>query len=357
MTCNCNLNGGMALTAEQVEDVRTAREELRGYRNYERHHVNQLIAAVDALFPATEPAEEAASSDGDCFDVCEGHPIEDLIAKSSLGTESAQALINTVSPEHGRRVAQEAARRAAVQRSNEVIALAKFMYAHGKPELSDEDREILGPWEGLDEVAQTIWINLAGAAYDHFAGRTNSVNAVHVHHHDMEAHAASFNEGYEAATRQAMHLLSADDEETPNKCLDPLGDDCWEGCVGHRPAPVGSAEEETKAVTFDEIAQSLKSIGDAESSFGFNLRFWRRIAEKLIAKYPHLTSSPVVPAPTETGPWQRIEDVPANVTVLDCDGLSWSYVDSHWRCHEDVDGPYSLRLINDLAPFVAAKEG
>ncbi|MBP2522251.1 hypothetical protein [Rhodococcus sp. PvP104] len=52
--------GGMALTAEQVEDVRTAREALRGYRNftgYGRSHVNRLIAAVDALFPATEPAE------------------------------------------------------------------------------------------------------------------------------------------------------------------------------------------------------------------------------------------------------------------------------------------------------------
>lgn len=62
MTCNCNLNGGMALTAEQVEDVRTAREALRGYRNFEgsisRGHVRGLIAAVDALFPATEPAEE-----------------------------------------------------------------------------------------------------------------------------------------------------------------------------------------------------------------------------------------------------------------------------------------------------------
>ncbi|MGM5068142.1 hypothetical protein EU244_025125 [Rhodococcus qingshengii] len=67
-----------------------------------------------------------------------------------------------------------------------------------------------------------------------------------------------------------------------------------------RPAPAEPTEEETKAVTFDEIAQSLKRIGDAESSFGFNLRFWRRIAEKLIAKYPHLASSPVVPAPTET---------------------------------------------------------
>lgn len=43
-------------------------------------------------------------------------PAEDirgLIEKSSLGTESAQALISTVSPEHGRRVAQEAARREA----------------------------------------------------------------------------------------------------------------------------------------------------------------------------------------------------------------------------------------------------
>lgn len=54
--------GGRALTAERVENVRAAREELRGYRNftgYGRSHVNRLIAAVDALFPATEPAEDA----------------------------------------------------------------------------------------------------------------------------------------------------------------------------------------------------------------------------------------------------------------------------------------------------------
>lgn len=53
--------GGMALTAEQVEDMRAAREALRGYRNfdvYARSHVNRLIEAVDALFPATEPAEQ-----------------------------------------------------------------------------------------------------------------------------------------------------------------------------------------------------------------------------------------------------------------------------------------------------------
>lgn len=58
--------GGMALTAERMEKVRTAREELRGYRNftgYARSQVNRLIAAVDALFPATEPAEEETKAE------------------------------------------------------------------------------------------------------------------------------------------------------------------------------------------------------------------------------------------------------------------------------------------------------
>ncbi len=113
------------------------------------------------------------------------------------------------------------------------------------------------------------------------------------------------------------------------------------------------ADEETKAhcmcVTPDWYHDGLDSdIGG---------RLCRRCRLRQNIPYRDLASSSVVPAPTETGPWQRIEDVPANVTVLDCDGLSWSYVDSHWRCHEDVDGPYSLRLINDLAPFVAAEEG
>ena len=56
---------GMALTAEQVEDVRAARDGLRGYRNFDgnaRGRVNRLIAAVDALFPATEPAEEETTA-------------------------------------------------------------------------------------------------------------------------------------------------------------------------------------------------------------------------------------------------------------------------------------------------------
>lgn len=203
--------GGMALTAEQVEDVRTAREALRGYRNfdgYARQHVNRLIEAVDALFPATESAEDAPCA------IC--------------------------------------------------------------------------------NVNET---NHAGVSY----------------YHPFTTELGPF-----------------DDE----------GND--------RPAPAEPAEEETKAVTFDEIAQSLKRIGDAESSFGFNLRFWRRIAEKLIAKYPHLASSPVVPAPTETGPWQRIEDVPEGVFV---DASGAVYVGGPvWRTSGLRDG------VNRSAPFFASVE-
>lgn len=86
--------GGMALTAEQVEDVRTAREELRGYRNftgYARPQVNRLIAAVDALFPATEPAEPC--SRGVCS-ADDGH--EGTCAEASGWAEPAEATINSM---------------------------------------------------------------------------------------------------------------------------------------------------------------------------------------------------------------------------------------------------------------------
>ena len=47
----------------------------------------------------------------------------------------------------------------------------------------------------------------------------------------------------------------------------------------------------TENVSVDEIAQSLKSFGDAESSFDFNLNYWRKVAEKLIEKYPQRFST------------------------------------------------------------------
>ena len=150
--------------------------------------------------------------------------------------------------------------------------------------------------------------------------------------------------------------------ETGIQCVLPDGHECFHDYVPPihnyvQPAPAEPAEEETKAVTFDEIAQSLKRIGDAESSFGFNLRFWRRIAEKLIAKYPHLASSPVVPAPTETGPWQRIEDVPETVGRLtDRDGDIWEWDGDNWVTPETAILPTAY-INRKYAPFVAAEEG
>ncbi|MHD0300155.1 hypothetical protein RCF19_30065 [Rhodococcus qingshengii] len=133
-------------------------------------------------------------------------------------------------------------------------------------------------------------------------------------------------------------------------------------------APARLAEEETKAVTFDEIAQSLKRLGDAESSFGFNLRFWRRIAEKLIAKYPHLASSPVVPARTETGPWQTWQEVPDDTPYHGTteNGLLtetiWVNTSGARHPHRPSGyvnefGDYADFEMHNFAPFVAAEEG
>ncbi|PBI96965.1 hypothetical protein BKP42_36250 [Rhodococcus erythropolis] len=387
-------------TAEQVEDVR-ALVWLDGRRNFDAFY------RLRALFPATEPAEDASKCticgvverahfnqfddthpfttelgpfDDDGNDRSE--PITDLIEKSSLGTESAQALIDTVSPEHGRRIAQEAARREAVRRSKEVIALAKFMYAHGNPELSDEDREIIGPWEGLDEIAQTIWINLAGAAYDHLADRMSSENAVHIHHHDIESHAASYNEGYDEAVRQLTEPV-----EEPHFCRDPECDACN---AAECPAPAEPAEEETKAEEHRSVIHSNRTIKTVSEALSYaetallntypdseqRAHYAEVIAELLrdIArqrpvgsngKHGELhtptcgcadvpASSPVVPAPTETGPW--IHRVNGEICVASpASGLP--YTIGKFNDHGDfVWHSSAAELPEGFAPFIATEE-
>ncbi len=125
------------------------------------------------------------------------------------------------------------------------------------------------------------------------------------------------------------------------------------------PKPASSpVAEETKAVTFDEIAQSLKSIGDAESSFGFNLRFWRRITEKLIAKYPHILSSPVVPAPTETE-WPTVEEIPVGAAFRPAGYTGPScIIKTELGYRITTNGDHRLwngAPVGTLAPFVAAE--
>lgn len=62
-------------------------------------------------------------------------------------------------------------------------------------------------------------------------------------------------------------------------------------------------------------------------------------------------SSPVVPAPTETGPWQRIEDVPEGVhRIFDGDRDLWVKADGVWY------GGSDFFKVDGFGPFVAAEE-
>ena len=129
------------------------------------------------------------------------------------------------------------------------------------------------------------------------------------------------------------------------------------------------AAEDSRPVTFEEIAKSLKDFGDAESTFGFKLNYWGKIAEKLIAKYPHLTSSPVVPAPTETGPWQTWQEVPDEVpyrSSLWTLGPAWFNRDNNRYVQTSAHTPDGTSYISgvddddmntNLALFVAVEEG
>ncbi|WP_311053100.1 hypothetical protein [Rhodococcus qingshengii] len=261
--------------------------------------------ATSAPFPATEPAEDATqSAGGDCFDVCEGHPVETPV--------------------------------------------------------------------------------------------------VHDHHHDIEAYAASFNEGYDEAVRQFTepvdtirnfprcgHYL---DEA---RCTRRIHDGDHEVAQGDEVIvwPAGEpatepAEEETKAEEHRSIIHSnrtIKTVGEALSyaetallnaypHSGQRAHYAEVIAELLRdvarqrpvgsnGKHGELhtptcgcedvpASSPVVPAPTETGPWQRIEDVPEGVhRIFDGDRDLWVKADGVWY------GGSDFFKVDGFGPFVAAKEG
>ena len=96
----------------------------------------------------------------------------------------------------------------------------------------------------------------------------SSPTVVHVHHHDIEAHAASFNEGYEEAVRQFTDPTSAEPAEDVVTVTDGDVAAAWEdgftaGC-GHASADCQprsttfAAEEEAK-----EEAQQLRHLSTA----------------------------------------------------------------------------------------------
>jgi len=124
------------------------------------------------------------------------------------------------------------------------------------------------------------------------------------------------------------------------------------------PAPAEPAEEETKAEGRDPdaLAKRLAWIWhDGWDACGERERGCLRRAAEMA--HSHYTSSPVVPAPTETGPWQRIEDVPESVGRLtDRDGDDWEWDGDNWVTPNAAILPTTY-INRNFAPFVAAKEG
>lgn len=263
--------GGMALTAEQVEDVR-ALVWLDGRRNFDAFH------RLRALFPATEPAEEVKPV----------HPKPDV---GDWGYGGGAAV-----------------------------------YA---PEVRGKTREEL-----LSEKVEQLQ-----AQVKHL-----SRVAVNAAEHGIKAPSGSLKPcGYCHSTEAT--LLHA--------CTNcgAMTSDPWS-----HPAPAELAEEETKAgpwtVQLPEgmtMEQWIESLPDEAPGL---LAAVREVRERLGI------SSPVVPAPTETGPWQRIEDVPEGVLqIKDRHGRTWLVVGGTWR-FEWHDGNWHEphTNINAQAPFVAAAE-
>lgn len=76
----------------------------------------------------------------------------------------------------------------------------------------------------------------------------------------------------------------------------------------------------------------------------------------LRAEWVRRTSSPVVPAPTETGPWEDITKAPKHLTLRDNVGDLWTHDGDSWVNPETA--PLTVTYINDcLSPFVAIKGG
>lgn len=139
-------------------------------------------------------------------------------------------------------------------------------------------------------------------------------------------------------------------EATGQDFLDalPTARECFSDCAPA--APAEPAEEETKAEGLcmggGDMHPCVLSAGHAGVHTDSRGLRWN---------FP--ASSPVVPAPTETGPWQRIEDVPETVGRLtDRDGDVWEWDGDNWVTPETAILPTAY-INKHYAPFVAAGEG
>ena len=135
------------------------------------------------------------------------------------------------------------------------------------------------------------------------------------------------------------------------------------------PAPAVPAEEETKAERDSEgiiringgriVALSCDTREMVQRWFDIakpGSKWQRDYAAALDLFDREAASSPVVPAPTDTGPWQDISEAPKHLTLIDRVGDKWTYDGDNWITPETAILPV-LYINRKYAPFVAAKEG
>lgn len=121
--------------------------------------------------------------------------------------------------------------------------------------------------------------------------------------------------------------------------------DGWEGS-----APAEPAEEETKA----ELCAGGGGMHPCVLPAGHSGVH----ADSRGLRWNNPASSPVIPAPTETGPWPRIEDVPKSVYLIkDCEGDKWRRDRKSWEVYSERGFRWHPGFPDRFAPFVAAKEG
>lgn len=282
-----------SLTAEQVEDVRTY---IDCAAKCGVGSDNGVAARLRALFPATEPAEPAIqSADGDCFEVCEGHPVEtpDIAGtpiELTLGTDEI----------------------------TEPWSQTQFA---AMSEVGDRVFEIDWDRGGTEE------------ALDCIVGGRLVTRDVHY---------------------GAWRLVDSPDPD---------------------PASAEPAEEETKAE--EELVAHRDSKGDiyvGHALVAFKHRSYEQIMRWYHEAHPggiserryravlHLlnveASSPVVPAPAETGPWQTWQEVPEGVWFLTNQNIGcWMRRDGDKVTTVTGGWPVCTDSLVAQAPFVAAEEG
>ncbi|AUS31693.1 hypothetical protein C1M55_11995 [Rhodococcus qingshengii] len=288
--------GGMALTAEQVEDVRKVLG--KATTEYGAMELTAAWARLRALFPATEPAEDAV---GDPLQAWKG-----FLKPKPIGWY--RTMTRKFATEHFG--------------FPEVTGLLECTHTASDGGTwgwgGDGDWELLvyppAPAEPAEEKTKakclSRWDELrcgldAGHAGSHEQGKCSDPDW------------AIWPGDHANPTTSAEHI----EEEA---MLAARGEGWYEGYeVGLEYGPIAASGEEYDGP---------------------------------INPYDVPASSPVVPAPTETGPWEDISEAPKHLTLIDRVGDKWTYDGDNWVTPETAILPV-LYINRKYAPFVAAEEG